>query len=191
MKKLYIILQIVTMLIVASCQATPTPLDPASIQNTAVAMAWTTVSETQAEGLVATVNAQGTQIAILNQPSPTMPSPTFVVTPVNDNNIKLALLATLGWGESDRIYFSTQYNDGQLAIGTIQNRNINVSSTDMDAFWIAQKDNSELWGIIYISRGFTPPCEELQKVNINFSQIPMQCMDANKNPTMLWQWQGQ
>lgn len=47
MKKLYIILPIVTMLIIASCQATPTPLDPASIQNTAVAMAWTSVAQTQ------------------------------------------------------------------------------------------------------------------------------------------------
>lgn len=54
MKKFYAFLLIIAVLIISGCQATPTPLDPVSIQNTAVAigntavaMAWTGVAETQ------------------------------------------------------------------------------------------------------------------------------------------------
>lgn len=191
MKNLYIILPIIVSLIISSCQTASPTIDFVSIQNTAVAQAWTTVAQTQLIGLAATVNVQGTQIAILNQPTETIPPPTSVVTPVNDNNIKVALLAILGWSESDTI-FSTQYNDGQRAIGRILNTNhMKVSPTDTDAFWIAQKDSIGLWGIIYISHGLTPPCKELQKFNIDVSQNSLQCLDTNGNLMMLWQWQGQ
>ena len=47
MKNSYIILLIIISLVIAGCQAIPTPLDPASIQNTAIAVAWTSVSQTQ------------------------------------------------------------------------------------------------------------------------------------------------
>jgi hypothetical protein len=47
MRKLCSIFPIIVMLIIAGCQATPTPLDPVSIQDTAVAMAWTSVAQTQ------------------------------------------------------------------------------------------------------------------------------------------------
>ncbi len=46
MRKLCSIFPIIAMLIIAGCQATPTPLDLTSIQNTAVAMAWTSVAKT-------------------------------------------------------------------------------------------------------------------------------------------------
>ena len=47
MKKLYAIFPAIVMFITAGCQATPTPIDPASIQNTAVAMALTSIAQTQ------------------------------------------------------------------------------------------------------------------------------------------------
>lgn len=183
---------IIILLVIIGCQPTPPPIDPISIQNTtvaigntAVAMAWTGVAQTQSVGLAATVNAQGTQIAILNQPTATWPPPIppFVVTPLSDNSIQLALLAKFGWSESDTTLFSLQHNDGQLAIGIIHSTN-----KAEDVLWMAQKDGNGQWGIIYISHGLTPPCEELQKLNINGSQLPLQCLDTNGNQTMLGEW---
>ena len=47
-KKLHIILLIVAILfVIVGCQETPTHPDPTSIQNTAIAVAWTSVSQTQ------------------------------------------------------------------------------------------------------------------------------------------------
>ena len=66
-----VILPIVAMLIIVSCQPTPNPLDPVSIQNTAVAMVWTGIAQTQVVDIVSTVNAQGTQSAILSKPTST------------------------------------------------------------------------------------------------------------------------
>ena len=79
MKKFYTILPIIAIFIITGCQANPAPLDPVSIQNTAVAIAWTSVAQTQAVDIISTVNAQGTQIAILSQPTATFtPSPSIL-----------------------------------------------------------------------------------------------------------------
>jgi len=157
--------------------------DTLSIQNTAVAMAWTTVSKTQIAGLPATVNAQGTQLAILTQPTVTIPPPTPNLLMIEDNGIKVALLAVLGGNESGFTY-GQDYNDGQLAIGYYHRR----MSSD-DGSWFAQRDSGGLWGIFYISHGI-PPCKELQKFNLN-KTVPVICLDLNGNQIMLWEWHGQ
>ena len=178
MKKLWA-LPIIAMLIIAGCEATPTPLDPVSIQNTAVAMAWTSVAQTQAVDIVATVNAQGTQIAILSQP-------TIAITPtqnplyiLSDKGITDAILAVLGGNESE-ISNSEIYNDGNLAIGSYFRTGANATGND-NGFWFVERDSNGQWVATYISQGL-PLCEKIQNFK---TQYPFSCLDANGNEVML------
>ena len=110
------IFSLLTIIVLSACSNNPTPnFDISSIQNTAIAIASTNISQTKTINLVETVNAQGTQISKLSQPTIAI-TPTFLVTIENDENIRQALLKILAQSKSD-INFNTDYNDGKLAIG--------------------------------------------------------------------------
>jgi hypothetical protein len=179
---------LILLIVLSACAVnSPKSLDKASIQNTAIAIALTTISQTQAVGLVSTINAQGTQLSRLTQAIPTFAiTPTFLATMVNDENIKVAVLRLLGWNDTN-IVFNTEYNDGWLAIGYYNSKG---TIPFVNGSWIAQKVGSGSWGIVYISKGI-PPCKELQKFNLNDSQPPGQCLDSNGNVMIRWQWRGQ
>ena len=186
MKRTFLIIPLI--IVLAACAVnSPQGFDSKSIQSTAMIIALTTIAQTQAVGLVATVNAQGTQLSMLTEATPTIAiTPTFLTTLANDDGIKQALLKLLGWSDS-HMKFTTDYNDEKLAIGYYHSSG--MMSFD-DGTWIAQKDHNGLWGIVYISKG-TPPCNELQRFNLNDSQPPGQCLDSNGNVMIRWQWRGQ
>jgi hypothetical protein len=174
-----IVLALTIFLSACSSNSTPNP-DTASIQKTALAIAGTTISQTQAVGLVATVNAQGTQLSILSQPTIAI-TPTPDLLNIEDNGLKLALLAVLG-GSDAGFSYTQQYNDGNLAIGNyFRLRDI--------GFWIAQKNSDESWGIVYMSHE-APLCKDLQKLNLKDTMM-VQCLDSSGNQIILNQWQGQ
>ena len=162
-------------------------INNSNIETASAAMALTMVAQTQTGGLVATVNAQGTQITLLKQGAATLS-----ITPTNisfstlptDENARAALIKLLGSNDTTTS-ISTDYNDGYLAIGYY----FITGPTFGDGNWIAQYVNGT-WGIVYVSHG-TPPCKDLQPFHLEDSQPPSDCLDSNGNTILRWQWQGQ
>jgi hypothetical protein len=177
MKRVFLI--VLLLIVLSACSVNSSQnFDSKSIQNTAVVIALTTISQTQ---------VQGTQLSKLAQITPTIAiTPTFLTTLANDDGIKQALLKLLGLRDS-QMKFTTEYNDEKLAIGYYSNTSMMIFT---DGSWIAQKDHNGIWGIVYISKG-TPPCKDLQKLNLNDTQPPSQCLDSNGNVMIRWQWRGQ
>lgn len=179
MKNFYIFLLIIISLVISSCQATPTPLDPTTIQNTAVAQAWTSVAQTQAVDIVATVNAQGTQIAILSQPTIAITPTQSPLYTLSDKGITDAILAVLGGNESE-IANSEIFNDGNHAIGSYFRTGANATGND-NGFWFVERDNNGQWVATYISQGL-PLCEKIQNFK---NQYTFSCLDVNGNEVMM------
>jgi len=177
MKNFCVIILIIVAFI-SSCQTVPPTIDSVSIQNTAVAQAWTSVSQTQTVDIIATVNAQGTQIAVLSQPTiaitPTQ-SPLYIL---NDKGITDAILAVLGGNESE-INNSEIYKDENLAIGSYFRTGANATGND-NGFWFVERDSNGQWVATYVSQGL-PLCEKIQNFK---TQYPYTCLDVNGNEVM-------
>lgn len=176
MKNLTSLSLVFILLSITGCQSVAPTLDPVAVQETAVALAWTSVAQTQSVDIVATVNAQGTQIAILSQPTIAI-TPTENLLMIEDAGLKTAILTMLNLSEAE-VTYSVDYNDGRLAMG--QYYRIGSAGTNnlpFDGTWFAQKDGAGQWGIININQG-RPLCETVQSYNIQF---PVLCIDANGN----------
>lgn len=117
--------------------------------------------------------------AILTQsvpevPPPTAPPPpTAIPTLTDEEAIKQALLAKLGWTAAE-MEFSIGPNTGSLAQGTV--KKVNEMS---GAAWFAGKDNSGKWIVSYIGQGI-PYCSEIQAFNFPTDWIS-HCVDASEN----------
>jgi hypothetical protein len=128
-------------------------------------------------------NAFNTMVAqtasvLLTQAAPvnpqTQPLPTQPVQAVSDETaIKQALLAKLGWSETE-LDFKLSQNTGQVANGTVTK--VNEPS---GAAWFAGKDNTGKWVIAYIGQGM-PNCSDIQAFNFPIDWIS-HCMDASGN----------
>jgi hypothetical protein len=101
-------------------------------------------------------------------PAPSDPAPAPVMT--DEEAIKQALLAKLGWSEAE-LEFSLSQNTGQIARGSL--KKVNEPS---GAAWFAGKDASGKWVIAYIGQG-VPNCGEIQAFNFPTDWIS-HCMDA-------------
>ncbi|MBI3161897.1 MAG: hypothetical protein HYZ23_05280 [Chloroflexi bacterium] len=92
---------------------------------------------------------------------PTIILPTQSVS--DEQAIKQALLAQLGWSES-QLQFTLSASDGRVAYGSV------VQAGAMEgAAWYAAKDSSGRWIIIHVGQGW-PLCRAIQPYNfpVNF-----------------------
>ncbi|MDI6770348.1 MAG: hypothetical protein QMD04_11840 [Anaerolineales bacterium] len=105
-------------------------------------------------------------------PSPVAP-PSAVPTLTDEQAIKQALLAKLGWTEAE-LEFSLSQNTGQFAQGSLKR-----TTEQGGAAWFAAKDASGKWVIAYIGHGI-PMCSEVDPFNIPIAWIS-HCMDASYN----------
>jgi len=93
---------------------------------------------------------------------------------MNDEEaIRQALLAYLGWSESE-LEFSMGEIDGSVAQGGVK------KSGDMSgAAWFAGKDPGGQWVVAHVGQDL-PPCDAIQPFNFPTSWIS-HCMDGSGN----------
>ncbi|RLD07567.1 MAG: hypothetical protein DRI32_00635 [Chloroflexi bacterium] len=113
-----------------------------------------------------------TQSAPATQIPPT-PSPAPQPTLTDEEAIRLALLAKLGWTDAE-LDFSMGENTGTLARGSLKK-----VGEMQGAAWFAGKDSGGNWVIAYIGQGI-PECGEIQAFPFPTDWIS-HCMDANGN----------
>ncbi len=124
-------------------------------------------------------NIVGTSVALTTDAMqaqsapPTQPPPPAVPTLTDEEAIKQALLAKLGWTAAE-MDFSMGTNTGTVATGGV--KKVNEMS---GAAWFAGKDNSGSWIIAYIGQGI-PNCSEIQAFNFPITWIS-HCMDSSGN----------
>ncbi|MCJ7434923.1 MAG: hypothetical protein MUO77_15685, partial [Anaerolineales bacterium] len=87
--------------------------------------------------------------------------------------IKQALLAQLGWNES-QINLTITASDGNAAYGMVKQ-----TGQDSGAAWFAAKDSSEKWIIVHIGQSW-PSCSTIQPYNFPVSYVSS-CEDASGN----------
>ncbi len=104
---------------------------------------------------------------------PTQPPSTTVPTLTDEEAIKQALLAKLGWTAAE-LDFSMGENTDSLARGGV--KKVGEMS---GAAWFAGKDSSGKWIIAYIGQGI-PYCSEIQAFNFPITWIS-HCVDASDN----------
>lgn len=83
----------------------------------------------------------------------------------DEQSIKQALTAQLGWSES-QMDFTLTASDGSAAYGTIKQK-----GQDGGAAWFAAKDASGKWVILHVGQGW-PLCRAIQPYNFPVSYIP-------------------
>lgn len=107
-------------------------------------------------------------------PGPSAVPPTQAAPALTDEQaIKQALLAKLGWPEAE-MEFSLSQNTGQFAQGSLKR-----TTEQGGAAWFAAKDASGKWVIAFIGNGI-PMCSEVDPFNIPTDWIS-HCMDASYN----------
>lgn len=121
--RIFIVLLLIVVFGLAGCQPAPATLDPVSVQNTAMAMAWTSVAKTQVASTVLPTEVRPTRV-----PPPTQkPSADDIVLGrwVNENisickNIKIIkssdiykMTTTCGDGSSETVTLTVKNVDGK------------------------------------------------------------------------------
>jgi len=102
------------------------------------------------------------------EPPPEEPPPSG--SEMNDEEaIKQALLANLGWSESE-LEFSIGRNDGNFAEG-----GVNKANEMGGAAWLAAKDNNGQWVIVHTGQDL-PLCSDIQPYNFPPEWVPY-CWD--------------
>jgi len=91
----------------------------------------------------------------------------------DETAIKQALLAEMGWSESE-LEFSISQNTGQYAQGSLKK----VGELS-GAAWFAAKNSSGQWVIAYIGQGI-PYCSEIEPYNLPTEWIS-HCVDSSGN----------
>ncbi len=123
-----------------------------------------------ATSVALTTEAMLTQSA----PPPTSPPPPLAAPTLTDEEaIRQALLAKLGWTAAE-MDFSMGENTGIFARGGV--KKVGEMS---GAGWFAGKDSSGIWIIAYIGQGI-PYCSDIQAFNFPTDWIS-HCMDASDN----------
>ncbi len=129
--------------------------------------------------VVLTTEAALTEAAPLATLIPSLPStPTAPPTPTtpalsDEELIRQALLAKLGW-EEDELEFSIGDNTGSLARGAL-----NFVGEMQGAAWFAGKNDTGNWVVAYIGQG-VPLCSEIQAFNFPADWIS-HCLDSSGN----------
>jgi hypothetical protein len=123
--------------------------------------------------VVLTTEAALTEAAPLNPPPPTDPTSVPPPAPTDEELIRQALLAKLGWADAE-LEFSIGENTGTLARGSL-----NKVGEMGGAAWFGAKDNAGNWVIAYIGQG-VPACSEIQAYNFPTAWIS-HCVDATGN----------
>ncbi len=104
---------------------------------------------------------------------PTALPPSAVPTLTDEEAIKQALLAKLGWTAAE-LDFSMGTNTGTVARGSL--KKVGEMS---GAAWFAGKDSTGTWIIAHIGQGI-PTCSDIQAFNFPTDWIS-HCMDASDN----------
>ena len=124
--------------------------------------------------VVLTTEAALTEAApIITQIPPLPNNPTPVPTLTDEELIRQALLAKLGWADNE-LEFSVDENTGTVARGSL-----NFVGEMQGAAWFAGKDNAGNWVIAYIGQG-VPDCSDVQPFNFPTTWIS-HCLDASGN----------
>ncbi len=128
-------------------------------------------------------NTLGTMVALTTQPiltqsvpaAQTPPEPSLAPPPTltDEEAIRLALLAKLGWDASE-LDFSIGDNSGVIARGSLKK-----VGEMQGAAWFAGKDNAGTWIVAYIGQGI-PYCSEIQAFNFPTDWIS-HCIDSSGN----------
>ena len=120
-----------------------------------------------------TTEAVLTQVVPPTSEPPPPPSPSPVPTLTDEEAIRQALLAKLGWTVAE-LDFSMGENSGTVARGTVKK----VGEMH-GAGWFAGKDGAGNWVIAYIGQG-VPSCSEIQPFNFPTTWIS-HCLDGSGN----------
>jgi len=117
----------------------------------------------------------GTMVALTTQPILTQSAPATLPPPAiptltDEEAIRQALLAKLGWTAAE-LDFSMGTNTGSLAVNKVGEMS--------GAAWFAGKDNAGTWIIAHIGQGI-PYCSDIQAFNFPTDWIS-HCMDASEN----------
>ena len=136
-------------LLICACSRIPSPTPDINATREAA-------TQTAFLRLVATVNAQGTQIALLSQTPTAYPAPTRVITPVpldfsKEIGLELRLVGT-------KISVTTYYNDGKTAMGGYSHYGAEYA----EGWWFAVNDNSSQWVLTYVSQGEQALCSQVE-----------------------------
>ena len=116
-----------------------------------------------------------TQSAPATQAPPPTPQPTLS----DEELIRQALLAKLGWTAAE-LDFSMGTNTGTVARGTVKK-----VGEMQGAAWFAGKDNTGTWIIAHIGQGI-PYCSDIQAFTFSTDWIS-HCIDASENVVALGQ----
>ena len=147
-------------LLICACSVTPSPTpDINAILESGAA------TQIAFLRLVATVNAQGTQIALLSQATETptaYPTETLYMTPVPfeagvETDFSKAIANELRLVGTE-IYVFTEYNDGQTAMGKYSHYGAEYA----EGWWFAINDNSSQWVLTYVSQGEKALCSQVE-----------------------------
>jgi hypothetical protein len=172
MKKQILALLVPVLVFALACTLTsPAPQADPNAFNTMVAL-------TSSAVLTQTAAAQPpAQVPPPSLPPPAGPSPaappSAVPTLTDEQAIKQALLAKLGWPEAE-MEFSLSQNTGQFAQGSVKRVN-----EMQGAAWFAGKDAGGKWIIAYIGQG-VPNCADIQPFNFPLDWIS-HCIDVSGN----------
>ena len=132
------------------------------------------------------MNQIGTSVALTTEsvltpivPPTSPPPPPPVPTLTDEEAIRQALLAKLGWAEAE-LDFSIGENTDTVARGTVKK----VGEME-GAAWFAGKDGSGNWIIVFIGQGI-PYCNDIQAFNFPTTWIS-HCLDTSGNTIALGQ----
>lgn len=164
-----------TAVLLGACQPaspiTPTP----NLEATIAAGVATKVAEMQpTQDITAIVSAQQTQFAQFQSTQPPTQPPAAVTPTLSDEeSIRLALLAYLGWQEQELIFSIGQIENGMARGG------VKRAGEEQGAGWFAGKQTDGTWVIVHVGQGI-PYCADIAAFPFPTDWIS-HCMDSYGN----------